>query len=100
MQFIITAWDGTDPDAPARRQAVRAVHMAGAEQMYKDKTLLYAVAILNEAGGMVGSTMIVDFPSRQALQADWLDSEPYVTGDVWRKIDIRPCAAPGFCLEK
>ncbi|MDL2294471.1 YciI family protein [Ruminococcaceae bacterium OttesenSCG-928-D13] len=98
MQFLITAYDGTDPQAPARRQAVRAEHLAGAERMYREKTLLYAAAILNDAGGMAGSAMIVDFPSREAMQAEWLDNEPYITGDVWRKIEIVPCAVPGFCL--
>ncbi len=30
MQFVVIARDGTDPEAPARRQAARDAHLAGA----------------------------------------------------------------------
>lgn len=98
MQFLVVAYDGNDENAPARRQAARAEHLTGAEKMYKDKTLLYAAAILDDAGGMAGSMMVVDFPSRRELHADWLDREPYVLGDVWRDIRIEPCKTPGFII--
>jgi uncharacterized protein YciI len=38
---------------------------------------------------MVGSSCIVEFPDRAAVDA-WLATDPYVTGDVWRKIEVRP----------
>jgi uncharacterized protein YciI len=46
-------------------------------------------AILDEAGGMVGSAVIVDMPDRAAVDA-WLARDPYVTGDVWRRVEVRP----------
>lgn len=96
MQFLVIACDGTDENAPARRQAAREQHLAGAEKMYASKTLLYAAAILDEGGNMAGSMMVVDFPSRDAMQTNWLDNEPYILGDVWRDIRIEPCKTPGF----
>ena len=95
MQFLVTAYDGKDADAPARRQAVREEHLRGAEEMYKTGALLYAAAILNDDGGMAGSVLIMDFESRASLQ-NWLDGEPYVTGGVWQEIRVEPCAVPGF----
>ena len=46
-------------------------------------------ALLDEAGGMAGSAVIVDMPDRAAVDA-WLARDPYVTGDVWRKVEVRP----------
>ena len=40
--------------------------------------------------------MVVDFADRAELD-QWLKVEPYVTGDVWRKIEVAPCrVAPMF----
>lgn len=41
---------------------------------------------------MIGSAVIVDFPSRAELD-DWLKNDPYVTGGVWQKIEVRPFRA-------
>jgi uncharacterized protein YciI len=46
-------------------------------------------AILNEAGQMIGSSMIVSFASEAELQ-QYLQLEPYLTGKVWDKVDLKP----------
>jgi uncharacterized protein YciI len=38
---------------------------------------------------MVGSIMLVDFPDRAAVD-DWLERDPYVTGGVWKEIEVKP----------
>ncbi len=38
---------------------------------------------------MIGSSMHVAFADEAAFRA-WYDAEPYVTGDVWRDVSIRP----------
>lgn len=48
------------------------------------------VALLNEDGQMIGSVMILNYPSRKELD-DWLRIEPYVINNVWEKIEITPC---------
>ncbi len=35
-QYVIIAWDGTDADAPARRQAVREAHLQNVAAMFAD----------------------------------------------------------------
>jgi len=52
-------------------------------------TVLMGGAILDGEGAMSGSVMLVDFPSLDALH-DWLDHDPYVTGDVWQEYDVQP----------
>ncbi|MBU6475336.1 MAG: hypothetical protein KGQ70_05175 [Alphaproteobacteria bacterium] len=87
MQFIVTGHDGTDEGALSRRMAAREAHMARCKAAREAGTLLYAVAMLNDAGNMCGSVLVCDFADRAALDA-WLGEEPYVTGKVWETVDI------------
>lgn len=90
MQFLVTAYDGIDEKATERRLAARGNHLALVESMFKQGTNLYAVAITDDTDKMIGSVLIVDFPSRSELD-EWLKIEPYVLGNVWDKIEIKPC---------
>lgn len=89
MQFLVIGHDGDDADALDRRLAARQAHLAMGDQMAAAGQLLYAGAFLNDEGKMVGSVVIVDFPSREELDA-WLKIEPYLTGDVWREVEVKP----------
>ncbi len=96
MQYIVTAYDGTDEGALDRRLKAREEHLKTVEKRFKDGEHLYGAAILDEDGEMIGSLMVVDYPSRENLD-NWLKVEPYVVGNVWQKIDIQPCkVAPIF----
>ncbi|MDM5333084.1 YciI family protein [Ureibacillus composti] len=90
MQYIITAYDGTDEQAIDRRLMARDEHLKSVEKRVKDGQHLYGAAILDNDGKMIGSMMVVDFPSKDELD-DWLKVEPYVVENVWQKIDIQPC---------
>ncbi|HXQ35994.1 MAG TPA: YciI family protein, partial [Anaerolineales bacterium] len=58
--------------------------------------LLFAVAILDEDSRMIGSMLVVDLASRQKVD-EWLQSEPYVTANVWENIEVLPCrVGPSF----
>ncbi len=87
MQFVVIGLDGTDNDAPARRQAVREDHIALGDKLLASGNLWYGSALLNDDGTMKGSMYVVNFPSEKELN-DWLDIEPYVTGKVWQDITI------------
>ena|SRR5579859_3825864 len=96
MQFIVTARDGIDEGALQRRLAVREAHLALGATLAATGQHLYAAALLNEAGIMVGSVIICEYPSREALD-EWLAQEPYVTGNVWQQIEVQPCrVGPSF----
>ncbi|MEK0084329.1 YciI family protein [Benzoatithermus flavus] len=88
-QFLVIAHDGTDPEAPARRQAARPAHLAFIRPMVERGEIVAGGAILDEAGVMTGSAVIVDFPDRAALDA-WLARDPYVVQGVWQRIEVRP----------
>jgi uncharacterized protein YciI len=89
MQFLIIAHDGTDEGALERRMAVREPHIIGARAMKAAGTMIVGGAILDDDGRMIGSSCIVEMPDRAAVDA-WLASDPYVTGGVWREIEVRP----------
>ncbi|TCN26195.1 YciI family protein [Mesobacillus foraminis] len=47
---------------------------------------------------MIGSMMVVDYPSREELDK-WLKEEPYVVGNVWQNIEIKPCRVAPIFME-
>lgn len=89
MQYLVIAYDGTDPEAPARRQAARAAHLDGVHRMKAKGQAHAGGAILNGEAQMIGSMMVVEFGTEQQLKA-WLDSDPYTVGKVWEKVEVRP----------
>lgn len=91
VEYIVTGHDGTDEGAPARRQAARAAHLAGAQRLAESGALRSAAALLDADGGMVGSSLHLEFPDEAAFRA-WYDAEPYITGDVWRDVTIQRVA--------
>src|SRR5881398_700792 len=99
MQFIVIAHDGTDEEALQRRLAVREAHIALGDSMVASGHQVYGVALLNDAGKMIGSVIICEFPSQGELDV-WLAREPYVIGDVWRHIEIIPCRVGPSFLKK
>jgi len=89
VEYLIIGMDGTDPGALDRRLAVREAHLVGAQILAERGELLSGGALLDDKGRMIGSSMHVAFADEAAFRA-WYDDEPYVTGDVWRDITIRP----------
>jgi uncharacterized protein len=92
VQFVIIARDGTDAEAVSRRSEVRPAHLEGIHPLVDEGHVPLGGAILNAQGQMVGSVMVVDFPTRQDLDT-WLSSDPYVVAGVWKEIEVHPFRA-------
>src|SRR4051812_3845343 len=90
LQFLITAYDGSDADAPARRKATKDEHLALGKKMLETGHVLFSTAILDDDEQPIGSARVMQFESRAQLD-EWLESEPYITNKVWQKIDVRRC---------
>ncbi len=96
MQFVLICRDGTDDKALERRMAAREAHLAGCAEYKARGEHMVGAALLNDKGTMIGSMMLVDFPSRKDLDA-WLEKEAYVTAGVWQDIEIIPAkVGPSF----
>jgi uncharacterized protein YciI len=88
VQFVVTALDYTDATALDRRMANREQHLSGVKKLIAEGRFLSGGAILDDAGKMIGSTLHMDFPTRAELDAQ-LRQDPYVSGGVWEKIEVR-----------
>ena len=96
MQFVVIGYDGEDEQALERRLAAREAHLAMGDRMRDDGTMLYRAAILDDEEKMVGSVIVLEMDSRADVDR-WLSEEPYVRGDVWKKIEVRPArVGPSF----
>lgn len=96
MQYIVLGYDGTDDKALERRLAVREAHLKKAGELAESGQWLYASAILDDDGKMIGSMIVCDYSSREELD-QWLKEEPYVTGKVWEKIVVHRAQVAAFC---
>ncbi|MCK5127880.1 MAG: hypothetical protein KAR42_16605 [candidate division Zixibacteria bacterium] len=97
MQFVVIAYDGTDEQALERRMAVREEHIKKGKELFEAGKWLYAAGILDDDGQMVGSMIICDYESKEQMHSEWLESEPYITGDVWKTLLIDRTAVAPFC---
>ena len=89
MQFLVNAWDHTDEDAINRRMARRDAHLAGVKKLIADGHFISGGASLDDDGKMIGSSLHLEFPDRESLDACLL-ADPYVAGRVWDKIKVHP----------
>lgn len=89
--FIVTC---TDKEGTlATRLATRPAHLARIEKLDAEGKLIVAGPMPKEhdnlQAGFYGSTLIVDFETREALDA-WLSDEPYLKASVYGHIDVKP----------
>lgn len=96
MQYLVTGYDGSDEKALERRLAAREAHLKGVEEASAKGQHLYGAALLDDAGRMIGSFLVVEYPDRAALDS-WLAVEPYLVQKVWERVEVMPCrVAPIF----
>ncbi len=88
-QYLIIAQDGKDNQALERRKKVRPLHLAGAKKLKENGNFVIGGAMLDDDSNMRGSIMIVQFETKEDFQR-WYDNEPYITGGVWKEIEVKP----------
>ena len=85
MQFVVNAHDGKN--MLEKRMEVRPRHL---ENMTRNKEhVICAGGILDEAGKPIGSVLVLDFESRDQLDA-YLAGEPYIIEKVWEDVKVEP----------
>jgi uncharacterized protein len=89
MLFLVIAKDGTDADAPARRQQVREAHLEGARALASTGVLQVGGAILDPNGGMIGSALVVEAEDEATLRSV-LEADVYHRARVWQSFEIYP----------
>lgn len=90
-QFLITCTD--NENSLEKRLAVRPKHLERLEQLVAEGRLIVAGAMPkqhdNPQAGFYGSTMIVDFDSREQLD-EWLKQEPFLLEGVYASVEVKP----------
>lgn len=89
--FVITC---TDKEGTVeKRLATRPQHLARLEKLDAEGRVIVAGAMPkdreNPQTGFYGSTMILDFDSREALD-EWLKDEPFLKEGIYSHIDVKP----------
>lgn len=87
-QFLILAKDGTDSQALSRRADARPFHLETVKALKANGNFIIGGATLNENDEMNGSMMVVEFENETTLN-EWLQNDPYVRKDVWKKIEVK-----------
>lgn len=96
LQFFVTAYDGTDAEAPQRRHASKEAHVKLGHEMIRSGNILFSTAVLNDEEEVIGSMRVMQFESRSQLD-EWLENEPYVREGVWKDVDVKRCRmGPAF----
>ena len=89
--FLITCTD--NEGTVEKRLATRPQHLARLEKLDAEGRVILAGAMPkdreNPQAGFYGSTMILDFESREALD-EWLQDEPFLKEAIYGQIDVKP----------
>ncbi len=85
MQFAVIARDGES--MLEKRMEVRPRHLANLAGIMD--RVICAGGLLDENGRMKGSVMILDFDTREDLDA-YLAAEPYIAEGVWADVRVEP----------
>ncbi|MGD9700485.1 MULTISPECIES: YciI family protein [unclassified Acinetobacter] len=89
--FVVTCTD--NEGTVEKRLATRPKHLERLQKLNDEGRLIVAGAMPKDPGnpqaGFYGSTIIVDFESREALDA-WLQDEPFLKEGVYAHIDVKP----------
>ena len=87
-QFLVTLYDGTDAEAPARRQAARPAHLEGLTGNVAAGKLVFGGPIFDEAQKPVGSFLLANCSNRAELDA-MIANDPYTRAKVWQRVEVK-----------
>lgn len=89
--FVVSCTD--NEGTVEKRLATRPQHLERLQKLNDEGRLIVAGAMpkdpTNPQAGFYGSTIIVNFESREALDA-WLQEEPFLKEGVYSHIDVKP----------
>jgi uncharacterized protein YciI len=86
-QYIVIAKDFKDPECINRRLAVRQDHLVRAAKYSEAGKIVMGGALVDEAGKMNGSVMVLDMPSKLSTE-EFVRGDAYVKGRVWEHWEI------------
>jgi uncharacterized protein YciI len=88
-QFLVTLYDGTDAEAPSRRQAARPAHLDGLKDNVANGKLVFGGPVFDDAQKPIGSFLLVECATRADVDA-LIANDPYTKANVWQRVEIKP----------
>jgi uncharacterized protein YciI len=88
-QFLVTLYDGSDVEAPSRRQAARPAHLDGLAGNVAAGKLVFGGPIVDDAQKPIGSFLLADCTDRAELDA-LIANDPYTKANVWQRVEVKP----------
>lgn len=76
------------PDMAERREATIAAHIEHLDK-FKAETWYSGPMMVGDGSNANGSFRVVDFPDHASTRA-YIDTDPYTTAEIFRRIDIEP----------
>jgi hypothetical protein len=98
VHFLVLAWDKTDDDGVARRDAARSAHTQTITALFEAGSVVLGAGILDEEGVVRGSLIVTDHPDRAAVDA-YLATEPFQAAGVWETVEVHPLRVPDMYLD-
>ena len=89
MQFLVTLYDGTDAEAPSRRQAARPAHLEGLGGSIAAGMLVFGGPIFDDSQRPIGSFLLAECADRAELDA-LIANDPYTRANVWQRVEVKP----------
>jgi uncharacterized protein len=89
MQFLVTLYDGTDTEAPSRRQAARPAHLDGLTGNVAAGKLVFGGPIFDDTQRTIGSFLLADCADRAELDA-LIANDPHTRANVWQRVEVKP----------
>jgi uncharacterized protein len=91
--FVISGTDA--PNSLAKRQSVRAEHLARVRELLAAGRLVIAgphpAIASTEPGpsGYTGSLIVAEFPSQDEAES-WASADPYLASGAWSRVEVKP----------
>ncbi|GES33857.1 YciI family protein [Streptomyces angustmyceticus] len=89
MLWVIHCLDG--PDTAELRAATRPAHSARLRTADL-RPVLYGPLVPDDGAGAIGSLLVVEAPTRQAV-ADFVARDPFTVAGVWDRVSIHAFTA-------
>ncbi|MGE0880919.1 MAG: YciI family protein [Acidimicrobiia bacterium] len=99
MKLLLLAGNKPGAEGVALRDTLREAHMEGVTARFNAGEVLLGAGIYDDEGVVRGSVMVLDMPSREAVDA-YLRTEPFQVGGLWDHYEVTELKQPDMYTER
>lgn len=95
---MVLAWDVPGDSGVTRRDGLRATHTDTITARFHEGSVFFGAGILDDAGVVRGSVILMDCENRAAVDA-YLLTEPFQTDGLWERVEVHELKVPDMYLQ-